>query len=180
MAIRSGLRHLLRQHLLRPAMSQGQFLRHVSATAKPRSVEFPGLAPASPEVLPSVDATPSVPATESTGHPVRLGAAAVEKLLELEEKNLKCVLRLTVNSGGCSGYSYEFRLEESSVETTADDIVINQGGARLIVDEVSMTFLEDCEIYYVQEMIRSSFNVVKNKLADSKCGCGTSFSISSF
>ncbi|CAJ1345389.1 unnamed protein product [Effrenium voratum] len=39
-----------------------------------------------------------------------------------------------------------------------------------------MTFLEDCEIDYTEEMIRASFSVVKNKLADSKCGCGSSFS----
>ncbi|CAE7723798.1 ISCA2 [Symbiodinium sp. CCMP2592] len=39
-----------------------------------------------------------------------------------------------------------------------------------------MTFLEECEIDYTEEMIRASFSVVKNKLADSKCGCGSSFS----
>eukprot|EP00930_Biecheleria_cincta_P063273 TRINITY_DN48791_c0_g1_i1.p1 TRINITY_DN48791_c0_g1~~TRINITY_DN48791_c0_g1_i1.p1 ORF type:complete len:179 (-),score=32.66 TRINITY_DN48791_c0_g1_i1:236-772(-) len=175
MALRYGLRCLARQRLLIPAMPRAQFLRHASTTPQPRSLEFPGLATTSPS-----ESAPAMPAMESTGHPVRIGAAAVEKLLELEAKNLKCVLRLTVNSGGCSGYSYEFKLEEGSIEPAADDIVINQNGARLIVDEVSMTFLEDCEIDYVQEMIRSSFNVVKNKLADSKCGCGTSFSISSF
>ncbi|CAK9115291.1 unnamed protein product [Durusdinium trenchii] len=62
------------------------------------------------------------------------------------------------------------------MEPKEDDIVIQQEGARLIVDELSMTFLEDCEIDYTEEMIRASFSVVKNKLADSKCGCGSSFS----
>jgi len=52
--------------------------------------------------------------------------------------------------------------------------------AQLVVDEVSLSFLEECEIDYVEEMIRSSFQVVKNKLADSKCGCGSSFSVNNF
>ncbi|OLP92505.1 Iron-sulfur cluster assembly 2-like, mitochondrial [Symbiodinium microadriaticum] len=90
------------------------------------------------------------------------------------------VLRLTVNSGGCSGYSYDFRLEPGDMQPASDDIVISQNGARLIVDELSMTFLEECEIDYTEEMIRASFSVVKNKLADSKCGCGSSFSVASF
>eukprot|EP00435_Cladocopium_sp_Y103_P056000 s1202_g18.t1 len=66
------------------------------------------------------------------------------------------------------------------IEPKEDDIVIQQEGARLMVDELSMTFLEDCEIDYTEEMIRASFSVVKNKLADSKCGCGSSFSVASF
>eukprot|EP00931_Biecheleriopsis_adriatica_P062247 TRINITY_DN37494_c0_g1_i1.p1 TRINITY_DN37494_c0_g1~~TRINITY_DN37494_c0_g1_i1.p1 ORF type:complete len:202 (+),score=45.74 TRINITY_DN37494_c0_g1_i1:68-607(+) len=145
----------------------------------PRSVEFPGLATAAPTPTPQAKAEGGSEDVASS-YPVRLGPHAVEKLLELEAKKVKSVLRLTVNSGGCSGYSYEFRLEEGNIEPAADDIVINQNGARLIVDELSMTFLEDCEIDYTQEMIRSSFQVVKNKLAEAKCGCGTSFSISSF
>jgi len=162
---------------LQPAARQVLPLARAFATT-PRSVEFPGLATPPPTVgLPQES-----PAPVATGesYPVRLGNAAIKKLVELQAKNLPCVLRLTVNSGGCSGYSYEFRLEPGEIEPKGDDIVIQQEGARLMVDELSMTFLEDCEIDYTEEMIRASFSVVKNKLADSKCGCGSSFSVASF
>lgn len=147
----------------------------------PRSVDFPGLTPAAPELMMETMTTPA-PEAEGQGseYPVRLGTKAVTKLLELEAKKLRSVLRLTVNSGGCSGYSYDFRLEPGDMQPASDDIVISQNGARLIVDELSMTFLEECEIDYTEEMIRASFSVVKNKLADSKCGCGSSFSVASF
>merc|ERR1719263_644345 len=82
-----------------------------------------------------------------------------------------------VNSGGCSGYSYDFNLVDKPAE---EDIVVERDGAKLVVDETSLSFLEDCEVDYVEEMIRASFQVVKNKLADNNCGCGSSFSVSAF
>uniref|UniRef100_A0A6T1KJX9 Core domain-containing protein n=1 Tax=Alexandrium monilatum TaxID=311494 RepID=A0A6T1KJX9_9DINO len=108
--------------------------------------------------------------------PIQLHDGAVRKLKSLQEQQMPSVLRLTVNSGGCSGYSYAFDLVDAA-EGTQGNIVVERDGARLVVDEVSLSFLEDCEVDYVEEMIRSSFQVVKNKLADSKCGCGSSFNI---
>mmetsp|Transcript_18388 Transcript_18388/g.48558 ORF Transcript_18388/g.48558 Transcript_18388/m.48558 type:complete len:107 (-) Transcript_18388:25-345(-) len=101
----------------------------------------------------------------------------VRKLKELQARREKAVLRLMVNSGGCSGYSYEFSLVDAP---TDGDVVMDRDGAVMVVDEVSLSFLEGCEVEYVEEMIRSSFQVVKNKLADAKCGCGTSFNVSAF
>jgi len=111
--------------------------------------------------------------------PVRLHDGAVRKLRSLREQNMPSVLQLTVNSGGCSGYSYEFRLVDQPSKEEGTHVV-EKGTARLEVDEVSLAFLEDCEVDYVEEMIRSSFQVVKNKLADSKCGCGSSFNVAGF
>ena len=54
-----------------------------------------------------------------------------------------------------------------------------QDGQKVVVDDVSLSFLRDCEIDYHEEMVRSSFRVTKNALADSSCGCGTSFSVGS-
>mmetsp|Transcript_14516 Transcript_14516/g.29497 ORF Transcript_14516/g.29497 Transcript_14516/m.29497 type:complete len:121 (-) Transcript_14516:106-468(-) len=117
------------------------------------------------------------PAKDMSQQPIRLHDGAVRKLKSLKEQQLPSVLRLTVNSGGCSGYSYAFDLVDAA-DSTSGTLVVERDGARLVVDEVSMSFLEDCEVDYVEEMIRSSFQVVKNKLADSKCGCGSSFNIS--
>jgi iron-sulfur cluster assembly accessory protein len=49
------------------------------------------------------------------------------------------------------------------------------GDARLVVDEISYGFVKGATIDYVEEMIKSSFEVVKNPQADASCGCGASF-----
>mmetsp|Transcript_8956 Transcript_8956/g.16123 ORF Transcript_8956/g.16123 Transcript_8956/m.16123 type:complete len:182 (-) Transcript_8956:73-618(-) len=138
-------------------------LRSCAAGPTPAAVSFTAVD------VPVMD-SPATAATEhSSNVPVRMRGGAIQKL-----KDMDAVLRLMVNSGGCSGYSYEFSLIDRPLDS---DIVVEQDGALLVVDELSLTFLEDCEVDYVEEMIRSSFQVVKNKLADSKCGCGSSFSI---
>merc|ERR1711966_532904 len=95
---------------------------------------------------------------EAQSAPVYLRDGAVQKLRSLQENKENSVLRLMVNSGGCSGYSYDFNLIEKGTE---EDVVIERGGAQMVVDEVSLSFLEECEVDYVEEMIRSSFQVVK-------------------
>merc|ERR1712039_643137 len=111
--------------------------------------------------------------------PVFIRDGAVQKLKALEAQKLPSMLRFTVNSGGCSGYSYEFKLVAES-DRADDDVLVERDGAKLVVDNVSLAFLEEAEVDYVEEMIRSSFQVVKNNLADSKCGCGVSFNVASF
>mmetsp|Transcript_1251 Transcript_1251/g.3055 ORF Transcript_1251/g.3055 Transcript_1251/m.3055 type:complete len:200 (-) Transcript_1251:101-700(-) len=153
-----------------------------TAAATPRAavVDFTPAA-ASTEAPPTdvaADRSPAEGAAESSEIPVRLRDNAIRKLLELQAKNQKSVLRIMVSSGGCSGYSYEFSLVDSPGGD--EDVVMESGGAMLVVDEVSLSFMEACEVDYVEEMIRSSFQVVKNKLADAKCGCGSSFNVAAF
>ena len=57
-----------------------------------------------------------------------------------------------------------------------DDYCIKKGGAQVVVDPISIGFVEGSLIDYEQELIRSGF-VVKNPNAVSDCGCGNSFSI---
>ena len=85
-------------------------------------------------------------------------------------------LRLRVESGGCGGFSYNFDVVKRS-DVQGDDREFDQEGQKVVVDDVSLSFLKDCEIDYHEEMVRSSFRVVKNSVADSSCGCGTSFSV---
>jgi len=92
-----------------------------------------------------------------------------------------------VNSGGCSGYQYEFKMDRDKnlkIEKDADgndigDVVFEQEGVRMVTDTLSLSFLTDCEIDYTTSMIRSSFAVTKNTSADAACGCGASFSVMS-
>jgi iron-sulfur cluster assembly accessory protein len=85
-------------------------------------------------------------------------------------------LRLRVESGGGGGFSYNFDVIPQT-EVSKDDSQFVQDGQKLVVDEVSMSFLKNCEIDYHEEMVKSAFRVTKNAMADSSCGCGTSFSV---
>lgn len=82
-------------------------------------------------------------------------------------------LRVTVNSGGCAGFQYEFNLERA--EPNADDLVLEKSGVRIYVDAVSAPLLSGAIIDYEEELIRSAFKVEANPNAEANCSCGTSF-----
>ena len=82
-------------------------------------------------------------------------------------------LRVAVLAGGCSGFQYKFDLDEA---VGAEDLVIERGGARVVVDPVSLDLLGGAELHYADELMGSYFTV-RNPNATSACGCGTSFSI---
>lgn len=82
-------------------------------------------------------------------------------------------LRVAVLGGGCSGFSYEFTLEDMAAE---DDLVIEAGAAAVFVDPVSLPYLSGSVIDFKNELIGARF-AVDNPNATSSCGCGTSFSL---
>ena len=82
-------------------------------------------------------------------------------------------LRVAVEGGGCSGFQYDLKLE---AEAAADDLVIEGEGQRVLIDPVSLPFLQDAVIDYTQELIGARF-VVQNPNATASCGCGISFSM---
>jgi iron-sulfur cluster assembly accessory protein len=82
-------------------------------------------------------------------------------------------LRVAVLAGGCSGLQYKFELD-STVQP--DDVVIERGPARVLVDTTSLDLLAGAELDYTDELMGSHF-AVRNPNATSACGCGTSFSI---
>ncbi len=82
-------------------------------------------------------------------------------------------LRVAVLAGGCSGFQYRFELDESP---QPDDLVINRGPARILVDPTSLDLLSGAELDYTDELMGSHF-AVRNPNAKSACGCGTSFSV---
>ncbi|RBP93722.1 iron-sulfur cluster assembly accessory protein [Rhodobacter sp. 140A] len=82
-------------------------------------------------------------------------------------------LRIAVEGGGCSGFQYDMTLEEAA---TTDDIVLEGAGQRVLIDPVSLPFLENATIDFTDELIGARF-VVVNPNATSSCGCGISFSM---
>ena len=81
-------------------------------------------------------------------------------------------MRVAVLAGGCSGFQYRFELDG---RPQPDDVVIEHGPARVVVDPVSMDLLGGSELDYTDELMGSHF-AVRNPNAKSACGCGTSFS----
>ncbi len=81
-------------------------------------------------------------------------------------------LRVAVEGGGCSGFQYDISLDEPG----ADDLVLEGGGQKVVVDAVSLPFLADATIDFTTELIGARF-VIENPNASSSCGCGTSFSV---
>ena len=82
-------------------------------------------------------------------------------------------LRVAVEGGGCSGFSYEIDIVPGP---DAEDLIVERDGARLFVDPVSIAFLKGSEVDWVEELIGASFKV-KNPNAKTSCGCGVSFSV---
>ena len=91
----------------------------------------------------------------------------------LEEDNPNVALRTFVQGGGCSGFQYGFTIDE---EQNEDDFVLEAGKFRVLVDSMSMMYLNGAVIDYKEDLMGSSFNI-KNPNAQSTCGCGSSFSV---
>ena len=98
-------------------------------------------------------------------------ANKLKSLLEEEDdKNIK--LRIFVQGGGCSGFSYGFTFDETSNE---DDFIIEEHGVTILVDSMSMQYLTGAVIGYKTSLMGEQFEI-KNPNATSSCGCGSSFS----
>ncbi len=91
-----------------------------------------------------------------------------EKRAELGAPDM--CLRITVDSGGCSGFEYQFSLDKT---VNDDDHVF---GDRVIIDSISLDLLKGSTIDYVEELIGADFKIL-NPNATAGCGCGHSFSI---
>jgi iron-sulfur cluster insertion protein len=82
-------------------------------------------------------------------------------------------LRVAVLAGGCSGFQYTFELDEAP---QPEDLIIQRGAARVLIDPASLDLLSGAELDYTDELMGSHF-AVRNPNAKSACGCGTSFSM---
>jgi iron-sulfur cluster assembly protein len=104
---------------------------------------------------------------------VTLTAGAAKRIAAIMADQKRAFLRVAVQGGGCSGFSYAFDFADAP---EADDVVIEREGARVLIDETSLPFLAGSEIDFVDELIGASFRI-NNPNAVAACGCGTSFSV---
>lgn len=101
--------------------------------------------------------------------------SAQEKILDIivSEQDPELKLRMFVQGGGCSGFTYGFTLDKDQAE---DDWVVPAGSVSVLVDSLSMAYVEGATIDYVEDLMGSSFQI-RNPQAVTTCGCGSSFSI---
>lgn len=112
---------------------------------------------------------------------IKFTVSAADKVASLiaEENNPKLNLRVYITGGGCSGFQYGFTFDEV---IQPDDTVITQycssnaNSVKLLVDSMSIQYLNEAEIDYVQGIQGEQF-VIRNPNAKTTCGCGSSFSI---
>jgi iron-sulfur cluster assembly accessory protein len=105
---------------------------------------------------------------------VTLSDAAAKRIAAIVSAETgKSALRVSVEGGGCSGFSYKFDLADGALD---DDIVVEKDNAKVLIDSLSLVYMAGSEIDFVDNLLGQSFQI-KNPNAVASCGCGTSFSV---
>ncbi|MBM3772736.1 MAG: iron-sulfur cluster insertion protein ErpA [Acidimicrobiia bacterium] len=107
---------------------------------------------------------------------INVSELAATKITELlaEENKVGIGLRVFVQGGGCSGFQYGLMIEENG--QGSGDQVFESHGVKLYVDPISVRYLKDAEVDFVDTVTGGGFTI-KNPNATSTCGCGSSFSV---
>lgn len=109
--------------------------------------------------------------TETPEHrKINISQSCIKRLRELQNENK--YLRISVDSGGCSGFEYKFSLDILK----EDDKVIEEDNCKILVDKESVEFIKGSTIDFYEELIRSGFRVINNPNSEQACSCGSSFS----
>ncbi|MCZ2204375.1 HesB/IscA family protein [Bartonella sp. A05] len=105
---------------------------------------------------------------------VNISDSAAKRIVQiLSSEPDKMALRISVEGGGCSGFSYKYDLVSESKE---DDLIIQKDGAIILIDSISLPFMDGAEIDFVDDLMGQFFQI-RNPNITSSCGCGVSFSI---
>ncbi len=113
-------------------------------------------------------------ADAKTSMKVEMTDAAARRIAAIVAKEPgKAALRITVEGGGCSGFSYKFDLTDARND---DDVAIERNGATVLIDDLSLVYMGGSVIDFADDLMGQSFQV-RNPNAVASCGCGTSFSI---
>tara|TARA_Y200000002_G_C22147602_1_gene441539 strand:+ start:196 stop:513 length:318 start_codon:yes stop_codon:yes gene_type:complete len=99
--------------------------------------------------------------------------SALKRIVEVSSKNKKKFFRISIDGGGCQGFSYKFDFDDKVSE---NDKVLDFNEVKILIDSTSLEFINDAKLDFVEDMIGSYFKV-SNPKATSTCGCGISFSV---
>ncbi|EPS70665.1 hypothetical protein M569_04097 [Genlisea aurea] len=111
----------------------------------------------------------------ATTEEVHMTENCVRRMKELQADDaVEKLLRLSIESGGCSGFQYNFSLEDRIKD---DDRIFEHDGVKLVVDNISLDFVKGATVDYVEELIRSGFQVTTNPSAVGGCSCKSSFMV---
>jgi iron-sulfur cluster insertion protein len=100
-------------------------------------------------------------------------AERVKELIQENNEDANTSLRVFVEGGGCHGFSYGFGFEQDVAD---DDTVYETNGVKLVVDSMSIMYLDDATVDFISSIHGDRF-VIDNPSASTTCGCGSSFSI---
>ena len=105
---------------------------------------------------------------------ITLTDTAADKVKQLisAEGDESLALRVEVRAGGCSGFAYEMYFDS---DVASDDLTVEQGGVRVLVDPASAPLLTGATLDYKDGLDQSGF-AITNPNAERSCGCGQSFS----
>lgn len=106
---------------------------------------------------------------------INITESAQNKILDVlsEENDPTLRLRMFVQGGGCAGFSYGFTLDN---ELNEDDFEVPAGSTNVLVDSMSMQYVQGATIDYIEDLMGAQFKIL-NPQASSTCGCGSSFSV---
>ncbi|HET7236418.1 MAG TPA: iron-sulfur cluster insertion protein ErpA [Actinomycetota bacterium] len=98
-------------------------------------------------------------------------AAGKVKELLTEEGRSDIALRVAVQPGGCSGLRYAMYLDD---QLSDKDVAEEQHGVRIVIDKMSVPYLSQATIDFVDSLEASGFTI-DNPAAQGSCACGHSF-----
>lgn len=92
-----------------------------------------------------------------TQETVTLSDAAANRIAAiLQAEKDKKAMRVSVEGGGCSGFSYKFDLVDAENE---DDLVLEKGNAKVLIDSLSLIYMGGSEIDFVDNLLGQSFQI---------------------
>ncbi|PIC44682.1 hypothetical protein B9Z55_004968 [Caenorhabditis nigoni] len=106
-----------------------------------------------------------------TEQEIKVTPKAASRLKEVLDSGER--LRLEVDGGGCSGFEYKIRLDRKMND---DDLLWRtETGAEIVVDEMSLGYIKGATVDFVEDLMKASFRIVNNPVAEKGCSCGSSF-----
>lgn len=115
--------------------------------------------------------TPKV-LSESAKSQLQLSDSCVKKLQQICTDG--SFLRVVVEGGGCSGFQYKLEMDNN---LNPDDLQFGPDGAKVVIDETSIEYVDGSMVDYHEELIRAGFRIINNPKAEGGCSCGASFNI---